>query len=208
MGKPFFSIIINYRFDHDDKDRFNKLLQSLIDQDCKDYELIILHDGKDLVLCDSTKELLDKLGVSIRLTERFNDWGHSLRQIGIYSCKGKYVLLVNGDNLLYNVLAKIKEQIKLSGEKEVYFYRLLMVGYVVEDRKLLRTFDTNDSYLLISKPFKYNVDVMSAVVSLKAWKSIGGWHDRTEESDYLLYRELSDKFGYEEVDSIIIGEHW
>ena len=93
---PKFSIIIvAYK-------RYNKLkclLYSLLSQSFTDFEIIIIHDGKDI----KHKKLFENFENDPRITyfqtpKRYNDWGMSLRNIGINYVKGEWVINTNDDN--------------------------------------------------------------------------------------------------------------
>ena len=78
------------------------LLMSLSCQTCRNFDIIVLHDGPDPATRDAvaTFRAIDE-AMPIQYVEsavRHNDWGHSLRQIGIDMASGDHVLITNGDN--------------------------------------------------------------------------------------------------------------
>ncbi len=81
-------------------------MESVRKQTFKDYELLCYHDGP---LTDPTVEL----PVPVRCTPaRHNDWGHSLRDLGIHEATGDYIVHFNADNVLYpDALATIAAEI-------------------------------------------------------------------------------------------------
>ena len=77
------------------------LLASLSCQTLQNFELLVIHDGAD----PATRQVADRFasgdGARLTYTEtpvRYNDYGHSLRQIGMESAVGEYLLITNGDN--------------------------------------------------------------------------------------------------------------
>lgn len=78
------------------------LLMSLSCQTCRNFDIIVLHDGPDSATRDAVTAFrtLDE-AMTIQYVEsdvRHNDWGHSLRQTGIDMASGDHVLITNGDN--------------------------------------------------------------------------------------------------------------
>ena len=93
---PKFSIIVvAYK-------RYNELkclLYSLLSQTFADFEVIVIHDGKDF----KHRKLFKNFESDSRITylqtpERYNDWGMTLRNIGIEIAKGEWIINTNDDN--------------------------------------------------------------------------------------------------------------
>ena len=78
----------------------NVLIHCFLSQTIQNFNLHILHDGPDPVMEKILKEYADKYPeITYEFTEkRFNDWGHSLRSIGLQKAIGDYVLITNDDN--------------------------------------------------------------------------------------------------------------
>lgn len=77
------------------------LLASLRCQTLQNFDVIILHDGPD----EETRgvaaafESVDSGAYRyVETATRFNDYGHSLRDIGIADATGEFLLITNGDN--------------------------------------------------------------------------------------------------------------
>lgn len=80
----------------------NCLLASLLCQTLQNFEVIVIHDGADAGSRAIANRYESDFAGRLRYIEtaqRFNDWGHSLREIGIQVALGEYVLLTNGDNI-------------------------------------------------------------------------------------------------------------
>lgn len=74
---------------------------SWINQSSPNWMLRVIHDGPnpefDDVMASLAREASGR--VSFESTpSRFNDYGHSLRELGLRSARGDYVLLTNADN--------------------------------------------------------------------------------------------------------------
>lgn len=77
------------------------LLLSLACQTLQNFDVIVLHDGPDAATSAAVDSLRSEHLSRIRYYEssdRFNDYGHSLRDIGITMAAGEYILITNGDN--------------------------------------------------------------------------------------------------------------
>ena len=100
---PLFSVIV---VDYDKsvtRDEFVRKMKSLAAQTCKDFEVLVYHDGPKASSYDD-----DINGTEIHPETTFyvsdkreNDWGHSNRDRGIRAAKGKWIIHTNADNVFY-----------------------------------------------------------------------------------------------------------
>lgn len=75
------------------------LLYSLFAQTYKNFELIIIHDGYDQSHLELMSEFTGRPNIKYFQTPiRYNDWGMSLRNIGIPLAEGDFVINTNDDN--------------------------------------------------------------------------------------------------------------
>lgn len=77
------------------------LINSLLSQTLQNWKLLIIHDGPDAQMEAELKPYLERYPDLIRFqcTEtRYNDYGHTLRKMGIELCDTEFVLLTNDDN--------------------------------------------------------------------------------------------------------------
>ena len=77
------------------------LIHSFLAQTLQNFKLLVLHDGYDaemeIILQDFRNNYPDIF--DYRFSDiRFNDYGHSLRDIGIGMLDTEYVLITNDDN--------------------------------------------------------------------------------------------------------------
>ena len=85
-------------------DRLNEIkvfVQSWINQTEKNWKLTIIHDGhnSDFMSLMESYHKIDPNRITFYCTEkRFNDYGHSLREIGLKNLEGDFVLITNADN--------------------------------------------------------------------------------------------------------------
>lgn len=204
-----FTIIIpHYDKSISDED-FERCLMSLHKQTYKDFEVLIYHDG-DLSRPISTtaKILIKNLKAKLFIEKHVGVWGHNNRDKGIRKAKGKYIIHLNADNVLYD-LNDIVKFITETGEQNIYIFPLKMIGMVVLDngKRLVRTRNINDVIILNGNPKKYQIDCMQLVATKEQWLKIGGWYNWEEESDGDIYEEMCKLYPYVRSE-IVIGEHW
>jgi len=76
-------------------------VQSWLNQSDRNWILTVIHDGHDDEFVEIMKYFatIEPDKIDYQCTDiRFNDYGHSLREIGLHSARGDYVLLTNADN--------------------------------------------------------------------------------------------------------------
>ncbi len=76
-------------------------VQSILNQTAGNWRLQVIHDGPDehfdRIMAGHAAEAEGRIAYSHSAT-RFNDYGHSLREIGLARAEGDYVLITNADN--------------------------------------------------------------------------------------------------------------
>jgi hypothetical protein len=78
-------------------------VQSVLNQTSNHWELTIIHDGPCKEFQHAMEAFQNEAGDKIEYFTtdlRYNDYGHSLREIGLKNIKCDYVLLTNADNYL------------------------------------------------------------------------------------------------------------
>lgn len=221
MTTPFFSIIVPFYGETAGEESFKRCLRSLLLQTCKDFEILIYHDGpKGRELSEGEEGAISLLrtyakgGLKFTYTEeRVGDWGHSLRDRGLSEARGKYIVHLNSDNKLYDSLGAVKNCIENTNYKPLYTFGAVMIGIKIKEvlwkkTTIVNTGKPEDHITLRGIPKPGSIDALQVVASLEAWKSIGGWHDKTMNSDGELALKLALKYDYVNNSSIIIGEHW
>ena len=76
-------------------------VQSMLNQSKKDWILTVIHDGPNKEfdqIMESYKKILPNNINFENTSKRYNDYGHSLREMGLKNILGDYVLLTNADN--------------------------------------------------------------------------------------------------------------
>ena len=158
----------------------------------------------------------------MEITEhRHNDWGHSLRHRGIYSARGDYIVHYNPDNLLYPNALEVLDAYsraplapapspELVENPEILIFAILMRGLNSNGRGAVWRSPDDPSRTLIYSGLPavpILIDCLQLVATRTVWQSIGGWYDRSEQSDGAIYSALVRQRGARYVP-VILGEHW
>ena len=212
---PLFSIIVVHYQGTIPRETFARGIASLLNQTFKDFEILCYHDGP----------LLDPQApqpVPIRATERrYDDWGHSLRDIGIREARGDYIVHFNADNILYpNALQTIAADIRRPSRiltqqhQPVDTDNIVIFPIVMHDHQrfmndILRGAPNSGCYMILTgnPPVMGNIDCMQLVMKRQLWLAEGGWRDKRKVSDAFMYPQFAAKYGYRAVGPVL-GEHF
>ena len=211
---PLFSVIIVHYQGVNSHETFLRGYNSLEAQNFKDFEMLCYHD----------EPLLDrsvKFPIPVTCTElRHNDWGHTLRDAGTKVAVGDYLLHFNADNLLYpNALAEIANEIgraprlsdpsgRVLDTNDIIIFPIKMWN-LVKFRSVTRQFKGPPQFFTILTgipPVLQYIDCMQLVMKRQLWLAEGGWHDKSEHGDGLMYQQFAAKYGYRTVGPVL-GEH-
>lgn len=177
----------------------------------RDFEVLLYHDGPE------SRDPIDLSVYSFPIfykatKKRYNNWGHSLRDLGIKEARGQYIVHYNPDNVLYdNALYEIEKKIDgecvLNTENNIIIFPIYLNGVVINGRLVARTFNCKDKALFTGYPsIKYNIDCMQLVMRRDTWLSEGGWKDKSEQSDGNMYPYFVAKYGARYIPEVL-GEH-
>jgi hypothetical protein len=90
-------VIVAYKRYHE----IQVILNCFLAQTIQDFRIRVIHDAydekMDTILKRYRNEFPDKIEYEFT-DKRYNDWGHSLREIGIQKAESKYILITNDDN--------------------------------------------------------------------------------------------------------------
>jgi len=209
MASPRFSVIVpHYQGSVTHKD-FLRGIDSLKAQTFQDFEILCYHDGP---LLEDKKLPIDVVCTN----KRYNDWGHSLRDIGIRRAKGEYIIHFNPDNILYeNALEVLSNhtdpiiifQLKMKGFIEFHMNGKHFRGYdYLDEEKTKRNYST--SVVLTGEPPVWgNIDAMQLVMKRKKWLKYGGWYDKRKTSDGYMYQRFCKDTPPRYV-RVVLGEHY
>ena len=225
----FTIIVVDYE-DAVDRDDFRRAIRYLYEQTFQNFEILLIHDGpKKVRHRDELKpDHFNRINRIIYTKFRHNDWGHSLRDIGIKEAQGKYILHHNADNVLYtNGLQLIADTINLDlpdfehetghvyNKPDIIIFPILMRGLTTWSipsgvRNVIRKPEHADKIGIILNGFpprRGNIDCMQLVMKTELWRKEGGWYNKRIASDSTLYNKFTRKYGSRYVMEVI-AEHW
>ena len=232
LRAPLFSIIMPHYHAAIPYDRFVRAVSCIVAQSHPGWELLIYHDGP--VEDTSTQAFVDSLTdprIHFQATRhRHGDWGHSLRDLGIKTARGHYILNTNSDNVLYPhclaILAAYslwpKHTLKIQGKDDEVTDFVINPDLLVYGAKMMGCLNTanlpgfsrvrgQEEHLQLIlpgwPPNKHKIDAMQLVAKRELWLSIGGWGDKSEESDGEMIQYLTGRHGYLVIPEVL-GEHW
>ena len=212
---PLFSIVIPHYQGSTPHRALQRAIGSIWCQTFTDYEILLYHDGP---LQDTSVHM----PMACTCTEtRNNDWGHTLRDMGIRAATGEYILHLNSDNVLYpNAL----EELAIASQRpdrllqpdgrpadsaDILIYPAIMRGMLrlngleARDDTLLDT----GTVLTGNPPVAANIDAMQLVMRRQLWLNEGGWYDRGYDGDGKMYAAFAQKYGYRTLNKVL-GEHF
>ncbi|OZA01554.1 MAG: hypothetical protein B7Y02_17550 [Rhodobacterales bacterium 17-64-5] len=109
---PLFTVIVTDYEPSVSRDFLRRKMASLAGQTCKDFEVLVYHDGpKSQSYADDMAESPMHPATEFIVTpERIGDWGHAARDLGIRAARGKFIIHTNADNIFYpNLIAVLKD---------------------------------------------------------------------------------------------------
>jgi len=213
---PLFSSIVVHYQGTVSRETFARGIASLQNQTFRDVEILCYHDGP-LLDPDAPQP------VPIRVTAgRYNDWGHSLRDIGIREAGGDYIVLFNADNILYpNALQTIANEIRRPSRLFIQHTgqaldtdNIVIFPIILHDTQRFLTDNVRlppgsgcCMILTGNPPQMGNIDCMQLVMKRQLWLAEGGWHDKRQAGDAYMYPQFAAKYGYRAVGPVL-GEHF
>lgn len=207
-----FSIVIVHYDGTKTDEELCSILQNIEDQTYRDFEVLLYHDGPE------SREVVDlsKYSYPIKYTatdKRYNDWGHSLRDMGIRAARGEYIVHMNSDNIMYpqmlQTLYEASEDTYVNNfyNNVILIYPILAQGMVSNGLFLGRVTDLNRKILFSGFPCALHlIDAMQLVMLRSAWLQEGGWYDKSEDSDGRMYPKFVSKYNAHHL-SEVLGEH-
>lgn len=215
MPAPRFSIIVVHYQGVNTHDVYLRGIASLLAQTFADREILCYHDGP---LLDAAVES----PVPIRCTpRRANDYGHTLRDLGIREASGEYILHFNADNVLYpDALEAIDAELRrpprlrdianrVHDTDNIVIFPVLMHDHQQHLDRVIRLPKGSGAAMIMTgnPPAFGTIDCMQMVMRRSLWLKEGGWSDRRPAGDGHMYPRFAAKYGYRTV-SRVLGEHY
>lgn len=172
-------------------EKFNHLtifVQSVINQTADNWFLTVIHDGPNETFDSIMKafQIRNPDRISFFHTdERYNDYGHTLREIGIRRAHGDYLLLTNADNyLIPRMIEFVNEPIESAvPAPDVVMYNMIHSHNTPGFRPL-------PSYSFFETEYRrYSLDMGAAVVKMDLAKRVG-FRDKGYAGDATYFEDV------------------
>jgi len=172
-------------------ERFNELklfVQSWINQTEHNWKLTVIHDGPNDEFQNIMASFKDVRPNHIEFfcsEQRFDDYGHTLRDIGLKQVDDEYVLLTNSDNyFIPKAIEFINQKLfELNNEIDVLMFDLVHSHDFPGGRKL-------PSYSFFEVFYKRgSIDVSAAIVKSDLAKK-AGFRDKTHDGDATYFEDI------------------
>ena len=175
-------------------ERFGELkvfVQSMINQTQSNWNLHVLHDGVNEEFCNIMEGYRRKKPMQITYectSKRFNDYGHSLREIGLKKAIGQYVLITNADNYY---APKTFEFINIAIKNSDHKPDVIMFDMVHSHRNAGETKAPRYSFFKVS--YRRNYIDMGAAVVEKSLAQSAGFSDKSFAADATYFENILNK---------------
>ncbi len=187
---PFFSIIIpTYNRGH----ILPKTIQSVINQDFKEWELIVVDDGST----DNTKEIIKNFTENdyrIKYIYQDNQERSAARNNGIENSKGKYICFLDSDDeYLQHHLTTFFDEIKIKNNpKSLFFTSLIIYNDGKDIDHPINKLKSNDSiynYLFTEGIYPCRVCIERSILNEFKFRL-----DSVIVEDTILWLEIASKY--------------
>lgn len=179
---------------------YPQIISSLICQTHKNWELLLIHDGKNITgLKKIIEDADDKRITYIESEKRENNWGHHLRQWALKEVgrnniitNANYIVITNPDNY-YTILA-LEEAVKVfktNKEALVGYFGQFVHGYTSNQKDGTYKFGVLNTKLELGW-----IDCGGAVIKREIATEIG-WNSMEIYSDWTFYEEIIKRYGKE-----------
>ena len=165
------------------------LINSFLCQTLDNWKLLIIHDGPDSVMQEILKKYADENdNIDYMFTDvRYNDYGHTLRDMGIQKSDTEYLMLTNDDN--YYVPVFLEYMFKSIHANKLDFALCNMIHshnnpgvYFQQPYELFKSF-----------PKKNYIDVGNFIVRTSIAKEVG-FNDRSFDADGTFVDEIMHRY--------------
>ena len=228
MESPLFSVIIPHYEGSISLEFLQRALDSLHRQSFQNFEILLYHDGPKRIPFAQELDLsrYPKISHLEVTSQRYNDSGHSLRDLGIRRARGEYIIHLNADNLLYdfalerivttmqtprsNLRDNSTGQIVDTNTNDIVIFPVLMIGVEGDGMRIWQNSrnDPRNAMILSGYPcVPGSIDCMQLVMRRSLWLAYGGWYDKSTNSDGMMYQRFVHERRARYVPAVL-GEHW
>lgn len=191
---PRFSVIA---VDHEsiDRDGATRGLTSLAKQTCRDFEVVLVHDGPASPAWREWVSWLPLRPIVLETGYRLENFGHWSRDLGMRAAHGDWFVHHNIDNewrpWAFERLAEAVDADPQVGA----------LVFPVMHHKLGRVLSGNPALL-------NNIDAMQMVARRDVWHGMNYWHDHVHDSDGRLYQEIAGRVPVHFLDGEAFGDNF
>ena len=153
------------------------LLKSLVCQTLHNFKVLVIHDGPSQTtpsIVSACSRERPGLFEYLETPNRFNDFGHSLRRVGIEKAGTEFILLTNGDNYYSPRFV------------EFMFEAIDKHGLDIAFCDMIHSYTYG---LLRTRPFRNYIDVGCFIAKTAAAKSVG-FRDKSFTGDATYFEDL------------------
>jgi glycosyltransferase involved in cell wall biosynthesis len=169
--------------------RYNNIqiiLNSFIVQTRQDFNITVIHDGYDekmeSILKGFKEQYPDK--IDYKFTEqRYNDYGHTLRDMGIQNAKGDTILITNDDNYYCNKFLEIMLSTMHGVNADLVFCDMIH-GHKYPGGRMLPEFSFFET-----RPSRGNIDIGCFITKTELAKQVG-FRDKSHDGDATYFEDL------------------
>jgi glycosyltransferase involved in cell wall biosynthesis len=167
-------------------DLLKVFVQSWINQTKDNWILTVIHDGLDdefiSIMKDYKQFCTDRIEY-ICTDRRFNDYGHSLRDIGLSNVKGDYVLLTNADNYFIPKAIEFINEMFVNNSPNIVIFDMVHSHENPGEREL-------PAYSFFETSFEYrSIDISAAIVQSNLASKVG-FKDKTHDGDQSYFEDI------------------
>lgn len=147
------SIIIPY---YNSEKWIKRTINSLINQECYDFEVIFIDDGSTDNSFNIIHELLGKRNLEYRILKQKNSGVSVARNLGIESAKGKYLYFLDSDDYIeYDFIDYIVKQLT-TNMVDMYFF-----NYCIEKEKKYQKKSNYNKFMKIQESKNVLIDLLN-----------------------------------------------
>lgn len=167
--------------------KLQTLIYSLLSQTRLDFSILVIHDGPDKETREAVASISqENKNIEICYLEtqaRFNDYGHSLREIGLKKSSSKFTLLTNDDN--YYTPNFVEEMLgKAESQKSDVVYCDMVHSHVFHDLPNPIGYQTLYTEIILNR-----IDMGAFIFKTKLGQKVG-FSSRAFEADWLFLEEM------------------
>ncbi|MBE9060267.1 glycosyltransferase family 2 protein [cf. Phormidesmis sp. LEGE 11477] len=203
MTNPFFSVIIPV---HNREILITRTLDSVLSQEYKDYEIIVIDDGS----IDRTSQVVEGYDSRIKLIRQQNKGPGQARNLGIKQARGKYVAFLDSDDFWFPWTLSVYKRV-IEKTQASFLSGSVCNFYHEQELKEIRQTDVRfrffSDYLAASRLSIWILPSATAIQTQLLRKS-GGFTNKSingEDSD--LWLKLGVVEGFVSIDMPVISAY-